>query len=136
MVKSSFVFFSFDSSGLSVDVALMLKYVGSGGHTTRFVLVLYLLFCFLLNCVSAVVYISELTAEKLGTAGAVREVAFGTTKDRMLVIEDTANSSAVTVLVRGGNKVCDGECLMFLFRGSVTDSRWIEQAWGIDSDNL
>ena len=48
---------------------------------------------------------SELTAEKLGKAGAVREVSFGTTKDRMLVIEDCSNSSAVTVLVRGGNKV-------------------------------
>lgn len=48
---------------------------------------------------------SELTGEKLGKAGAVREVSFGTTKDRMLVIEDCANSSAVTVLVRGGNKV-------------------------------
>lgn len=84
----------------------MLKDVGSGGHKTRFVLVPCFLFYFLLNCVPAVGYISELTAEKLGTAGAVREVAFGTTKDRMLVIEDTANSSAVTVLVRGGNKVC------------------------------
>ena len=49
--------------------------------------------------------LSELTAEKLGKAGAVREVSFGTTKDRMLVIEDCSNSSAVTVLVRGGNKV-------------------------------
>lgn len=48
---------------------------------------------------------SELTSEKLGKAGAVREVSFGTTKDRMLVIEDCSNSSAVTVLVRGGNKV-------------------------------
>ena len=51
---------------------------------------------------------SELTTEKLGKAGAVREVAFGTTKDRMLVIEDCANSTAVTVLVRGGNKVGGG----------------------------
>lgn len=49
--------------------------------------------------------VSELTEGKLGKAGAVREVHFGTTKDRMLVIEDCANSSAVTVLVRGGNKV-------------------------------
>lgn len=48
---------------------------------------------------------SELTEAKLGKAGAVREVHFGTTKERMLVIEDCANSTAVTVLVRGGNKV-------------------------------
>ena len=46
---------------------------------------------------------SELTPEKLGSAGTVREVAFGTLKERMLVIEDCANSNAVTVLVRGGN---------------------------------
>ena len=35
----------------------------------------------------------------------VREVSFGNTKDRMLVIEDCKNSNAVTVLVRGGNKM-------------------------------
>merc|ERR1711939_706221 len=45
------------------------------------------------------------TAEKLGKAGCVREYTFGTTKDTMLVIEDCANSKAVTVIVRGGNKM-------------------------------
>merc|ERR1711957_2530 len=48
---------------------------------------------------------SELTAEKLGTAGHVHEESFGTTKDRMIVIEDCPNSKAVTVYVRGGNKM-------------------------------
>ncbi|KAH8050646.1 hypothetical protein JL722_11306 [Aureococcus anophagefferens] len=48
---------------------------------------------------------SELSEAKLGKAGCVREVAFGTTKERMLVIEDCASSEAVTVLVRGGNKM-------------------------------
>eukprot|EP00620_Florenciella_sp_RCC1587_P020606 CAMPEP_0182571396 /NCGR_PEP_ID=MMETSP1324-20130603/13327_1 /TAXON_ID=236786 /ORGANISM="Florenciella sp., Strain RCC1587" /LENGTH=536 /DNA_ID=CAMNT_0024785995 /DNA_START=39 /DNA_END=1649 /DNA_ORIENTATION=+ len=48
---------------------------------------------------------SELTSEKLGKAGRVREVAFGTLKERMLVVEDCANSNAVTVLVRGGNSM-------------------------------
>ena len=48
---------------------------------------------------------SELSSAKLGRAGMVREVAFGTLKERMLVIEDCANSSAVTVLVRGGNSM-------------------------------
>ena len=48
---------------------------------------------------------SELTPEKLGKAGVVREMTFGTTKDRMLVIEDCHNSRAVTVFVRGGNKM-------------------------------
>merc|ERR1712066_1115430 len=40
-----------------------------------------------------------------GTAGHVHEESFGTTKDRMLVIEDCPNSKAVTVFVRGGNKM-------------------------------
>ena len=44
---------------------------------------------------------SELTEAKLGRAGKVREVSFGTTKERMLVIEDCACSNAVTVLIRG-----------------------------------
>merc|ERR1719375_1430418 len=47
----------------------------------------------------------ELTAEKLGKAGVVREITFGTTKEQMLVIEDCHNSKAVTVLVRGGNQM-------------------------------
>nr|CAI5829618.1 unnamed protein product [Callosobruchus analis] len=47
----------------------------------------------------------ELTPEKLGSAGLVREIAFGTTKDRMLVIEECSNSRAVTILVRGGNQM-------------------------------
>lgn len=47
----------------------------------------------------------ELTAAKLGKAGVVRELTFGTTKDQMLVIEDCSNSKAVTVLVRGGNQM-------------------------------
>lgn len=47
----------------------------------------------------------ELTAEKLGKAGIVREKAFGTTKDRMLYIEHCVNSRAVTIFIRGGNKM-------------------------------
>ncbi|KAJ3337930.1 T-complex protein 1 subunit epsilon [Gonapodya sp. JEL0774] len=47
----------------------------------------------------------ELTAEKLGKAGVVREMSFGTTKDRMIVIEECANSRAVTIFIRGGNKM-------------------------------
>ena len=47
----------------------------------------------------------ELTPEKLGYAGLVREISFGTTRDRMLVIEECKNSRAVTVLIRGGNQM-------------------------------
>merc|ERR1712070_22922 len=48
---------------------------------------------------------SELTAAELGSAGHVHEESFGTTKDRMIVVEDCPNSKAVTVFVRGGNKM-------------------------------
>lgn len=47
----------------------------------------------------------ELTQEKLGKAGLVRELNFGTTKDRMLVIEECKNSKAVTIFLRGGTKM-------------------------------
>jgi T-complex protein 1 subunit epsilon len=47
----------------------------------------------------------DLSAAKLGTAGIVREMNFGTTRDKMLVIEECANTRAVTVFVRGSNKM-------------------------------
>jgi len=47
----------------------------------------------------------ELNSAKLGTAGLVREMTFGTTKDKMLVIEECANSKAVTIFLRGGTKM-------------------------------
>ena len=72
---------------------------------------------------------SELSEAKLGKAGCVREVAFGTTKERMLVIEDCASSEAVTVLVRGGNKMIVEEAkrslhdAMCVVRNLVKDNR-------------
>eukprot|EP00808_Paulinella_micropora_P027003 g72529.t1 len=45
----------------------------------------------------------ELDAKKLGTAGVVREVDFGTGGDKMTLVEGCPHSKAVTVLVRGGN---------------------------------
>ncbi|GAA5820013.1 hypothetical protein JCM10212_006156 [Sporobolomyces blumeae] len=71
----------------------------------------------------------DLTAQKLGTAGVVREVAFGTTRDRMLVIEDCANTRAVTVLVRGSNKMIIDEAkralhdALCVVRSLVRDNR-------------
>lgn len=47
----------------------------------------------------------ELSPDKLGHAGLVRELQFGTTKDHMLVIEECKNSRAVTIFIRGGNKM-------------------------------
>lgn len=72
---------------------------------------------------------SELTNEKLGTAGKVREVAFGTTKDRMLIIEECANSRTVTVLIRGGNHMIIDEAkrslhdAMCVARNLIRDNR-------------
>ena len=51
----------------------------------------------------------EITPEKLGKAGTVREMSFGTSQDKMLVIEDCASSRAVTILLRGGNEMIIGE---------------------------
>jgi len=73
---------------------------------------------------------SELTADKLGKAGLVREISFGTnTTERMIVIEDCANSNAVTVLVRGGNKMIVEEAkrslhdAMCVVRNLIKDNR-------------
>ena len=60
----------------------------------------------------------DLTAAKLGKAGMVREIEFGTTNNKMIVVEDCANSRAVTVFVRGSNKmvrVLVSSQLKFLF---------------------
>jgi T-complex protein 1 subunit epsilon len=71
----------------------------------------------------------ELTPEKLGKAGIVREVSFGNTKDKMLVIEDCEKSNAVTVLVRGGNKMIVDEAMrslhdaMCVVRNLIRDNR-------------
>merc|ERR1719408_833691 len=71
----------------------------------------------------------ELSPEKLGKAGCVREISFGTTKDQMLIIEDCYNSKAVTVLVKGGNQMVvdeakrcihDANCCV---RNLIRDSR-------------
>ncbi|KAH6569755.1 hypothetical protein BASA62_004677 [Batrachochytrium salamandrivorans] len=72
---------------------------------------------------------AELSPEKLGKAGLVREVSFGTTKDRMLVIEQCANTRAVTIFVRGGNKMIIDEAKRSLHdaicvvRNLIRDSR-------------
>jgi len=71
----------------------------------------------------------EITTEKLGSSGHIHEISFGTTKDRMLVIEDCPNTKAVTILIRGGNKMLleevkrslhDGLCVT---RNLIRDNR-------------
>ncbi|ORY66638.1 chaperonin Cpn60/TCP-1 family [Leucosporidium creatinivorum] len=71
----------------------------------------------------------DLTAEKLGKAGLVRELSFGTTRDKMLVVEDCANTRAVTVFVRGSNKMIIDEAkralhdALCVVRNLVRDNR-------------
>ena len=48
---------------------------------------------------------SEITPEKLGKAEVVKEISFGTSDERMIVIERCANSKALTILVRGGSQM-------------------------------
>ncbi|XP_055613989.1 T-complex protein 1 subunit epsilon [Uranotaenia lowii] len=71
----------------------------------------------------------ELTTDKLGYAGLVRELSFGTTKDKMLVIEECKNSRAVTILIRGGNQMITAEAkrsihdALCVVRSLIQDSR-------------
>lgn len=71
----------------------------------------------------------DLTPEKLGTAGTIRELEFGTTRDRMLVVEDCLNSKAVTCFIRGSNEMIVAEGLRALHdsvcvvRNLIKDSR-------------
>ena len=71
----------------------------------------------------------ELSEDKLGKAGVVRELSFGTTKDKMLVIEDCHNSKAVTILIRGGNHMLVAEAkrsihdALCVVRSLIRDSR-------------
>lgn len=53
---------------------------------------------------------SELREDKLGKAGVIKELSFGTTKEKMLVVEECQNSKAVTIFIRGGNKMVCQKC--------------------------
>lgn len=71
----------------------------------------------------------ELSADKLGTAGLVREISFGTSKEKMLVIEECKNTKAVTILIRGGNQMVIAEAkrslhdALCVVRSLIKDSR-------------
>ncbi|KAI0784280.1 chaperonin Cpn60/TCP-1 family [Abortiporus biennis] len=71
----------------------------------------------------------DLSPEKLGHAGLVRELTFGTTRDKMIVIEECANARTVTVFVRGSNKMIVDEAKRALHdalcavRNLVVDNR-------------
>ena len=71
----------------------------------------------------------DLPQARLGTCGRVREVGFGTTKDRMLYIENCPNSKAVTIFIRGGNNMMIGEAkrslhdALCMVRNLIRDNR-------------
>lgn len=71
----------------------------------------------------------ELKKEKLGFAGSVRQLSFGTSKDQMLLIEDCKHSKTVTVLIRGGNQMIVDEAkrslhdAMCVVRNLIRDNR-------------
>ena len=71
----------------------------------------------------------DLTADKLGNAGCVREVTFGTQNDQMIFIEQAKNSKAVTILVRGGSDMIVEEAkraihdALCVVRNLIRDSR-------------
>jgi len=72
---------------------------------------------------------SELAPEKLGKAGVVREISFGTNSERMLVIEECPNSKAVTIFIRGASSMVVAEAqrslhdALCVIRNLVRDSR-------------
>jgi len=50
----------------------------------------------------------EITPDKLGRAGSIKEISFGTSNDKVILIEECAKTKAVTILIRGGSKtICD-----------------------------
>lgn len=72
---------------------------------------------------------SEITSEKLGSCGTMREIGFGTTSDRMLVIEECPNSKAVTIFIRGASRMVVAEAerslhdALCVIRNLVKDNR-------------
>eukprot|EP00826_Nyctotherus_ovalis_P044263 TRINITY_DN476_c0_g1_i8.p1 TRINITY_DN476_c0_g1~~TRINITY_DN476_c0_g1_i8.p1 ORF type:complete len:604 (-),score=160.61 TRINITY_DN476_c0_g1_i8:48-1790(-) len=72
---------------------------------------------------------SEITAEKLGSAKTVKELSFGTTNDKMIIVEGGKSSKAVTILIRGGSKTVVDEAkrslhdALCVVRNMIIDSR-------------
>lgn len=50
----------------------------------------------------------ELKPDKLGKAGLIKEMSFGTSSDKVLLIQECEKSKAVTIIIRGGSRtICD-----------------------------
>lgn len=71
----------------------------------------------------------DLSTDKLGTCASIRELEFGTTKDRVLVIEGFSSTKTVNCFVRGSNKMIVDEAKRALHdslcvvRNLIRDSR-------------
>ena len=71
----------------------------------------------------------DLSKDKLGTCSRIYEQEFGTTKDRMLIIEQSKETKTVTCFVRGSNKMIVDEAeralhdSLCVVRNLVKDSR-------------
>ncbi|CAI4938397.1 CPS_HP_G0099690.mRNA.1.CDS.1 [Saccharomyces cerevisiae] len=71
----------------------------------------------------------DLSKDKLGTCSRIYEQEFGTTKDRMLIIEHSKETKTVTCFVRGSNKMIVDEAeralhdSLCVVRNLVKDSR-------------
>lgn len=80
----------------------------------------------------------DLKPDKLGSAGVVREMTFGTTREKMLVIEECANTRAVTVFCRGSNKMVRPKktnAIHFMPLHSTGESKTMETQ-DVNSDKL
>ena len=72
---------------------------------------------------------SEITPEKLGSAKTVKELSFGTTNDKMIMVEGGKSSKAVTILIRGGSKTIVDEAkrsihdALCVVRNMIIDNR-------------
>jgi len=72
---------------------------------------------------------SEITPEKLGSAKTVKELSFGTTNDKMIIVEGGKSSKAVTILIRGGSKTVVDEAkrsihdALCVIRNMIIDNR-------------
>jgi T-complex protein 1 subunit epsilon len=71
----------------------------------------------------------DISPEKLGHCGHIKELDFGTDSEKMIIIEDCPNTKAVTVMVRGGNKMITAEAkrslhdAMCVTRNLIRDNR-------------
>jgi len=73
----------------------------------------------------------EITPEKLGSAGSIKELAFGTSNQKMLLIDGLKGSKAVSILIRGSSRMVVDETnrsihdALCVIRNLIKDNRVI-----------